>query len=61
MLTTSPTHAIDRFPLVDVGIVAQMILEECVAISKFALGGVGFVGNGRGYFVAVNGPVPEGG
>lgn len=55
-LTSGLVGAVDRFGLVEVVVVAQRILDECVSGSKYALGGLGLVGNGRGLFVTVNGP-----
>lgn len=55
-LTTGILEAVDRFGLLDVVVVAQRILDECVAGQKYALGGLGLVGNQRGLFVTVNGP-----
>lgn len=62
VLTSGLVGAVDRFGLVEVVVVAQRVLDECVAGSKYALGGLGLVGNQRGLFVTVNGPgLPRGG
>lgn len=58
LLTTGIPDAVDEFRLVDVIVVAQKILDECVPISKMSLGGLALVGNMKGLFVAVNGPAP---
>lgn len=50
----------DEFRLVEVIVMAQRILDECVPISKTSLGGLALVGNMKGLFVAVNGPAPGG-
>lgn len=60
-LTSGLAGAVDRFALVEVVVVAQRILDECVVGRKYALGGLGLVGNGRGLFVVVNGPGLHGG
>ena len=59
LLTTGRMDAVDEFRLVDVAVGARKVLDECVAVSKAGLGGLALVGNGKGYFVAVNGPGPE--
>lgn len=59
LLTTGLLDAVDVFKLVEVIVVVQRILDECVPISKTSLGGLALVGNLQGFFVAVNGPEPE--
>lgn len=55
MLTSGDEFATDVFPLVDVALKAQQIIDECPHISKKRLGGLALVGNRRTFFVAVNG------
>lgn len=55
ILSAEGKTAIDSFRLVDVIVKANEILAECPGKSKEGLGGVGFVGNRQGFFVAVNG------
>ena len=45
----------DEFRLVDVIWVMQKILATCVPATKAGLGGWADVGNGRGFYVSVNG------
>lgn len=61
LLTTGLLDAVDTFSLVEVAVVAQRVMDECVPISKTGLGGLGLIGNRQGFFVAVNGPAPPSG
>ncbi|KAL2040923.1 hypothetical protein N7G274_006381 [Stereocaulon virgatum] len=45
----------DKFRLVDVIWVMQQILAACVPVTEAGLGGMGDVGNGKGFYVSVNG------
>ena len=56
LLTSGLTSALDTFRLADVIVQALRIIEECPPQSKKALGGLGLVGRGQTFFVAVNGP-----
>ncbi|KAF6221547.1 hypothetical protein HO133_002403 [Letharia lupina] len=56
LLTSGLPGALDTFRLADVIVQALRIIEECPPLSKKALGGLGLVGRGQAFFVAVNGP-----
>ena len=56
LLTSGVAGALDTFRLADVIVQALRIIEECPPLSKKALGGLGLVGGGQTFFVAVNGP-----
>ncbi|KAL9073491.1 MAG: hypothetical protein Q9161_002912 [Pseudevernia consocians] len=60
LLTTGLQDAVDAFRLVEVIVAARRVLDDCVPISKTNLGGLALVGNMKGFFVAVNGPAPDG-
>ncbi|KAL9124372.1 MAG: hypothetical protein Q9217_006291 [Psora testacea] len=50
----------DVFALSEVAVMAQKIVDRCVGSSpKETLGGVGEIGNGKGFFVTVNGKGPD--
>ena len=56
MLTSGADGAVDRFRLADVIVQAEVIIQTCPGMSKKALGGLALVGNGKSFFVVVNGP-----
>ncbi|KAL9099729.1 MAG: hypothetical protein Q9163_004818 [Psora crenata] len=56
IVSTGAARAEDVFRLSDIAILAQVIVDKCATpIAKQTLGGLGMVGNNKGFFVAVNG------